>query len=41
MNRQCIPPTTTAADMPARTTEIRLPGRSDGHSLRNGREARP
>jgi len=41
MNRQCIPLTTAAADMPALFTEVRMPTRSGRHDLRNEREVRP
>lgn len=41
MNRQSTPLTTSAADMPAQFTEIRMPTRSGGHNLRNEREVRP
>lgn len=41
MNRQCIPLTTTVADMPVQITEIRVPTRSGRHNLRNEREVRP
>jgi len=36
MNRQKLPLTTAAPDLPIRITEIRLPERTGRHNLRNG-----
>ena len=41
MNRQNLPSTPSAADMPSRITEIRMPMRSGGHNLRNEQEVAP
>ena len=40
MDRQNLPMAAAAPDIPAQIDEIRLPERSGGHDLRNGREAR-
>ena len=41
MNRQNLPSTASAADMPSQITEIRMPMRSGRHNLRNEREVAP
>lgn len=40
MDRQQLPLTAVDPGLQPRVTEIRMPARSEGHEIRNGREVR-